>query len=370
MHHTEFDPAARLLLGPGPSMVAPRVMRAMGAPTVGHLDPQFIAVMDQTQDLLRHVFQAGDDYYALPISGTGTAGMEAAVANFVEPGDSILICVHGYFGLRIAEMARRYGGDVETIEVEWGKAVDAADVDAALSARPAKIVAIVHGETSTGVEQPLKAVSDVVHQHGALLLVDSVASLGGVEVNVTTNDIDICYSGSQKCLSAPPGLAPLIIGPRAIAALDARETPCTSWYLDLKLLRDYWGPERKYHHTAPINTIYGLREALVEIEEEGLENRFARHKANAEMLWDGLAALDMVPLVEPGLRLNSLTTIQLPPGLDEADVRRRLLSEYNIEVAGGLGVLAGKVWRIGLMGYSSRPENITSLLGALERIIG
>ncbi len=365
---TDLNVPARTLLGPGPSMVPPRVYRAMTAPVVGHLDPTFLAVMDDIQALLRMVFQA-PSAYTLAISGTGSAGMEAAIANFVEPGDLVVIGVAGYFGERMAEMARRYGGEVERIEVPWGEAITPRQVNDALEARPAKLVAVVHGETSTGVQQPLRDIASVVHRHGALFLVDAVASLAGAPVEMEANDIDICYSGSQKCLSAPPGLAPLALGPRAQTALQLRETPVTSWYLDLKLLQKYWGPERVYHHTAPVSLNYALREALRLIDEEGLENAFGRHADNAHLLYEGLAELDLVPYVAPELRLSSLTTVRAPEGVDEMEVRKRLMSDYNIEIAGGLGALKGKVWRIGLMGYSSRAENVVTLLGALQRIL-
>lgn len=365
---TDLNVPARTLLGPGPSMVPPRVLRAMAAPVVGHLDPTFIAVMDDVQGLLRMVFQA-PAAYTIAISGTGSAGMEAAVANFVEPGDPVLVCVAGYFGERIAEIARRYGADLQRIDAPWGEAITPRQVDEALAAHPARLVAIVHGETSTGVQQPLEEIAQVVHRHGALFLVDTVASLGGVPVNMEATGIDICYSGSQKCLSAPPGLAPLAIGPRAQEALNARQTPVISWYLDLKLLQKYWGEERVYHHTAPVSLNYALREALRLIDEEGLDNAFRRHASTAHLLYEGLADIGLQPHIVPDLRLPSLTTVRVPEGVDEMAVRKRLLSEYNIEIAGGLGALRGKVWRVGLMGYSSRPENVITLLGALQRTL-
>ncbi len=367
-HYSDLNPTPRLLLGPGPSMVHPRVMRALGAPVVGHLDPDFFTVMDDVQALLRMVFQA-PNAYTLAISGTGTAGMEASIANFVEEGDPVLVCVAGFFGERIAEMACRYGADVQRLDVPWGEAFTAQQVREALRARPAKLVAIVHGETSTGVRQPLEEIAAVVHEHGALLLVDTVASLGGVPVRMEEIGIDICYSGSQKCLSAPPGLAPLALSPRALEALEARRTPVANWYLDLTLLRKYWGPERVYHHTAPISLIYALREALRLIDEEGLEARFERHARHARLLWEGLAALDLTLYVAPEVRLPTLTTVRVPDDVDEAAVRRRLLEEYNIEIAGGLGALKGKVWRIGLMGHSSQPVNVITVLAALERVL-
>lgn len=365
----ELNPSARLLLGPGPSLVHPRVLRAMATPLIGHLDPQFITIMNEIQSLLRYVFQAGDDVMTIPISGTGSAGMEASLANFVEPGNPVLICVNGYFGERLVDIAGRYGADVARIDAPWGEVFTADQVAATLDARPAKLVAIVHAETSTGARQPLKEIAEVVHAHDALLIADTVTSLGGLPVAFDATGIDIAYSGSQKCLSAPPGLAPIALSARAQEALKARQSPVANWYLDLTMVFKYWGPQRTYHHTAPISMNYALREALRLAAEEGLEARFARHQRNAEMLWDGLAELDLMPYVTPEYRLPMLTTVRLPEGLDEANVRRRLLQEYNIEIAGGLGTLAGKVWRIGLMGYSSQPENVVTLLGALERIL-
>lgn len=366
---TDLNPSPRILLGPGPSMVHPRVMAALGMPVVGHLDPDFIHVMDEVQDLLRYVFEASEDTRTISVSGTGSAGMESAIANFVEEGDPVLMCVSGYFSERITEMATRYGADVRRLDVPWGEVISGRQVDEALQARPAKIVAVVHGETSTGALQPLEEVAEAAHRHGALLLVDTVASLGGSSVGFERNGIDICYSGSQKCLSAPPGLAPLALSPRAMDVLMARESKVRSWYLDLTLLFSYWGEGRRYHHTAPVSMNYALREALRLAAEEGLEARFERHAQNAQMLWDGLAALDMVPLLPADIRMPMLTTVRLPEGLDEAAIRRRLLAEYNIEIAGGLGAFAGKVWRIGLMGYSSRRENVVTLLGALEHLL-
>ncbi|HLV43933.1 MAG TPA: alanine--glyoxylate aminotransferase family protein, partial [Aggregatilineales bacterium] len=361
--YTDLNPSPRILLGPGPSMVHPRVLRAMSAPLTGHLDPQFIDIMNEVQDLLRLVFQT-EDAVTIPVSGTGSAAMEASLANFVEEGDPVLVCVNGYFGERLVDMAGRYGADVARLDAAWGEVFTAQQVEQALAARPAKLVAIVHAETSTGALQPLDEIAEVVHRHGALLIADTVTSLGGIPVRFDEVGIDIAYSGTQKCLSAPPGLAPLALGPRAVEALRARESTVKNWYLDLTMVFKYWGPERTYHHTAPISMNYALREALRIVAEEGLEARFERHRRNAEMLWDGLAALDLSPVVPLDHRLPSLTTVRLPDGLDDAAVRRRLLDEYNIEVAGGLGAFAGKVWRIGLMGYSSRPENVVTLLGA------
>lgn len=366
--YTDLNTSPRILLGPGPSMVHPRVLRAMATPLVGHLDPQFIQLMNEVQDLLRTVFEA-PDALTIPISGTGSAGMEAALCNFIEEGDPILICVNGYFGNRLLDMAERYRADVERIKVDWGEVFSASQIEEVLKARPKKLVAIVHAETSTGALQPLEEIAEVAHRHGALLLADTVTSLGGLPVRMQQVGIDIAYSGSQKCLSAPPGLAPLALSPRAVEVLQARKSKVPNWYLDLTMVLKYWGPERTYHHTAPITMNYALREALRLIEEEGLQARFERHRRNAELLWEGLAELDLVPFIPLDRRLPTLTTVAIPEGLDEAAVRQRLLNEFNIEIAGGLGDLKGRVWRIGLMGHSSRAENVIMLLGALAHIL-
>jgi alanine-glyoxylate transaminase/serine-glyoxylate transaminase/serine-pyruvate transaminase len=358
----------RILLGPGPSMVHPRVLQAMAAPVVGHLDPAFLLVMDRIQDMLRYVFQT-ENPLTIPVSGTGSAAMEAAVANSVEPGQPVLVCVHGFFGGRLAEMARRYGGEVQTLEVPWGQIVEPDQVGQALKRRPARVVAIVHGETSSGVQQPLEEIIRIVHEQGGLLIVDAVASLGGVPLRVDELDIDICYSGSQKCLSVPPGLGPITLGPRAEKALRDRTTPVPNWYLDLSIVQKYWGKERTYHHTAPISGNFALYEGLRMLAEEGLEASWARHQRNADALWAGLEALGLTLHVAREHRLPSLTTVRVPEGVDDMAVRRRLLEEFNIEIAGGLGELKGKVWRIGLMGHSSRPENVTLLLAALAEIL-
>lgn len=367
--YPEINVPQRILLGPGPSMVDPRVLRAMTAPVVGHLDPEFIVLMDRIQDLLRYLFQTKNEL-TLPISGTGTAAMETCVANIIEPGDPVLVCINGYFGMRLADMAGRYGAEVTTITRPWGEVFSPDEVKAALDAKPAKVVMIVHGETSTGAAQPLAEIVPVVHDHDALLLVDTVASLGGVPFSVDELDVDICYTGSQKCLSSPPGIGPITFGPRAVAALEARQTPVANWYLDLTLLRKYWGEARMYHHTAPISSLYALYESLRLVAEEGLSARWDRHRKMAQLLWYGLEALDVKLHVAEEYRLASLTTVCIPAGVDEADIRHHLLKDFNVEIAGGLGELKGKVWRVGLMGYSARAENVLVLLSVLHDFLG
>jgi alanine-glyoxylate transaminase / serine-glyoxylate transaminase / serine-pyruvate transaminase len=366
--HTDLNTPERILLGPGPSMVHPRVLRAMAHPLLGHLDPQFIALMNEVQDLLRYVFQTGNQM-TLPVSGTGSASMESTVANLLEPGDSILIGVNGYFGERLCNMAGRYGAEVRRLERNWGEVFEVDEIDDALRQKPAKVVALVHAETSTGALQPLEGMAEVIHKHGGLFLIDCVTSLGGVPVRIDEWGVDIAYSGTQKCLSCPPGLGPLTVGERAREAIRHRKTQVANWYLDLSLIESYWGEERTYHHTAPITMNFGLREALRLVQEEGLEARFERHLANSTLLWQGLADLGLKLIVPEAQRLPSLTTVAVPEGVDEAAIRQRLLDEYNIEIAGGLGAFKGRAWRIGLMGYSSRRENVTLLLAALGRLL-
>ena len=361
-----FAPPARVLLGPGPSDVHPRVLAALAAPLVGHLDPVFVAMMEEVKSLLRFVF-ATENALTIPISGTGSAGMEACVVNLVEPGDEVVVGVNGVFGTRLAEVATRAGATVTRVEAPWGHVVRAEQVEAALrNCRQPKLVALIHAETSTGAWQPLEDAARLAHDHGALFLADCVTSLGGAPVEIDRWGIDAAYSGTQKCLSCPPGLSQITFGPRAVEALRRRKTPVQSWYLDLTLLERYWGEERVYHHTAPISMNYALREALRLVAEEGLAARFARHRANHEALAAGLASLGLAFASEEGHRLPMLNAVTVPDGMDEARVRRRLLDAHGIEIGGGLGPMKGRVWRIGLMGESSRRAHVLLLLSALE----
>ena len=354
----------RLLLGPGPSPVPQRVLQAMASPVLGHLDPAFLGLMDETMELLRRVFLTANNL-TIPISGTGSGGMEAAVMNLVEPGTRIVVVTAGYFGERIAEMARRAGADVVTVASSWGRPADLRNVEEALRGTGARLLAAVHVETSTGVLQPLPPLAEIAHRYGAFLLVDAVTSLGGVELRLDDWDVDLAYSATQKCLNAPPGLAPLSANDRVREAIASRKSKVASWYFDLSLLSTYWGAERVYHHTAPVSMVYGLREALHIAHEEGLEPRWARHRASAEMLWEGLEELGLHPFVPLEFRAPTLTTITVPDGIDDAAVRRRLLHDYGIEIAGGFGPLKGKIFRVGLMGAGSTPRNALTFLSAL-----
>ena len=364
-----LGPSPRLLLGPGPSPISPRVLRACSAPLLGYLDPEYLALMDETQELLRFVFETRNTWTACA-PGTGMAGMEAALVNLLEPGDEVVICVHGAFGERMVEIARRCGARITRVDAEWGGAIQPEQVADACKTGRIKVVAIVHAETSTGVLQPLEEISAIVHGAGALLLVDCVTSLGGVPVKLDERRIDVAYSGTQKCLGSPPSLAPLSFSPAAVEAYKARKTPVQSFYLDMGQIWRYWGPERAYHQTGMINMLYALREALLEIKEEGLEVRYARHRRNQQALIAGLEAMGLELLVEdPRLRLPSLTTVKVPKGVEDKPIRGRLLRDYGIEIGGGLGKLAGKIWRIGLMGYGSQRANVMLLLATLGDVL-
>ncbi|MGH7987840.1 MAG: pyridoxal-phosphate-dependent aminotransferase family protein [Candidatus Binataceae bacterium] len=365
----ELQPAARVLLGPGPSNVHPRVMKAMLSPVVGHLDPDFVKVMEDIKKLLRLVFQTGNEI-SFPVSGTGSAGMETALVNLIEEGDRVVIGIAGAFGERLADAAARFGAQVDRVDAEWGRIVEPERLEAALKAagKP-KLLAIVHAETSTGVYQPVDELGAMAHRYGALMVMDAVTSLGCVPVEIDRWQVDACYSCTQKGLGAPPGLAPVTFSERAMEAVRTRKSKCRSWYFDLAMIERYWGPDRLYHHTAPITMNYALYEALRIVVEEGLEPRFNRHRANAAALQAGLNAMGLKLAAQEGYRLPQLATVMVPPGIDEAAVRAELLRLFNTEIAAGLGPLKGKVWRIGLIGESSRRENVMLILNALETIL-
>lgn len=363
------SPPTRLLLGPGPSLAHPRVLQALAMPLVGHLDPAFLSIMDEIQQLLRDTFRTNNPL-TFAISGTGSAGMEAAVANVIEPGDTAVVGINGAFGARLATMVERCGGRVLAVEVPWGSVVGL-DIlrETLMKARRVKVVALVHAETSTGASQPLDGVSTLCREHGALLLVDAVTSLAGMPVEVDAWGIDICYSGTQKCLSCPPGLAPLTVSPRAFEVIRRRKTPCQSWYFDLALVSDYWTEgKRIYHHTAPISMLYALREALRLVHEEGLPLRFARHRANSSALASGLSELGLLSLPDESHRLPMLSCVRLPSHIEDAPTRAALLQRHGIEIGGGLGPLKGNVWRIGFMGESSQQAHVLTFLNALEDV--
>jgi alanine-glyoxylate transaminase/serine-glyoxylate transaminase/serine-pyruvate transaminase len=366
----ELNPHQRVLMGPGPSDVHPRVLKAMSTPLVGHLDPDFVGIMDEVKAMVQHTFQT-QNQLSFVVSAPGSAGMETCLVNLLEPGDEALICIHGVFGGRMADIAERCGAKVTKVESPWGTHIDPQQVKDALATCNPKLVAIVHAETSTGVLQPLQEISEMTHAAGALLVVDAVTSYCGTDLRVDEWGIDAIYTGTQKCLSAPPGLSPVSFSDRAVAAMENRKTKVQSWFLDLSLVRNYWaGAKRAYHHTAPVSSIYALREAYRLVLEEGLENRFARHRANHELLRDGLVEMGFEFLVEENYRLPMLNAVKLPAGMDEAAVRSKLLHEYNIEIGAGLGAFAGKIWRIGLMGESSTPNHVNMLLSALKQIMG
>ena len=363
-----FNPPKRLLLGPGPSPVDDRVLAAMAAPLLGHLDPLFLQCMDDVQSLLRYVFET-ENRVTIPISATGSAGMEAALINVIEPGDDVVVCINGVFGERMRDIVGRAGGKAIVVEAPWGEPIDASKIEAALkSSSSPRAVALVHAETSTGVLQNLSGLSEMAHQDGALLIVDAVTSLGGHPVGIDRNGIDICYSGTQKCLGAPPGLSPITLNERALDRIRSRRSKDQSWYLDITMVEKYWGDDRTYHHTAPISMNYALREALRLIYEEGLEARWRRHELNHRALVAGIEAMGLRMHVVPENRLWSLNAVSVPEGVDDARVRARLLDE-DIEIGGGLGPLKGKIWRIGLMGSGSTRENVLLVLDALQRAL-
>ena len=365
---TPLEIPSRLLLGPGPSNAHPTVLQAMNTSPVGHLDPAFLALMDEIQSLLRYVWQT-ENSLTIAVSGTGTAAMEATIANAVEPGDVVLIGVAGYFGNRLVDMAGRYGADVRTITKPWGQVFNLEELQTALKTHRPTILALVHAETSTGARQPLEGVADLCREFGTLLLVDTVTSLGGVPLFLDAWGVDLAYSCSQKGLGCPPGASPFTMSARAVEKLQQRQTKVANWYLDMLLLGKYWGTERTYHHTAPINLYYALREALRLLAEEGLANSWQRHQKNVEYLWEGLENLGLSMHVEQEYRLPTLTTVRIPAGVDGKAIAQQLLNEHNIEIGGGLGELAGKVWRVGLMGFNSRKESVDQLLAALRQVL-
>jgi alanine-glyoxylate transaminase/serine-glyoxylate transaminase/serine-pyruvate transaminase len=373
MHEHRFDapevaplePPTRVLMGPGPSDVHPRVLKAMSTPLIGHLDPAFVAIMNEVQELLRYGFRTRNRW-TIPVSGTGSAAMEAAFTNLVEPGDCVAVPSNGYFGDRMASMVEKAGGRAVRLRAPWGQPLDSAEVEAVLAKHSPVIFAFVHAETSTGALQPdVPELTRIAHEHGALVIADTVTSLGGVELRVDEWGIDAAYSGGQKCLSCPPGASPLTLNERAMERIAARSEPVRSWYLDLSLLQSYWGDDRSYHHTAPISNVYALREALRLVSEEGLEDRWARHRKVAGGLKAGVVAMGLEMLPDDAWWLPSLNAVRVPDGVDAKRVIQLLLSRYGIEISGGFGPLAGRIFRIGCMGHSCRPSNVLALLTAL-----
>ena len=360
-----IDTPDRLLLGPGPSNAHPTVLQALSRTPIGHLDPLYVELMGEVQELLRYAWQT-DNRLTLPMSGTGSSAMEATLANTIEPGDTVLVAVKGYFGNRLLDMAGRYRANVQVIEKPWGEAFSLEEIEAGIKKYKPAILAMVHAETSTGICQPMEGIGDLCQEHDCLLLLDTVTSLGGVPLYLDAWKVDLAYSCSQKGLSCPPGLGPFTMGPRAEAKLAARQDKVPNWYLDVSLLNQYWGSDRVYHHTAPVNMNFGMREALRLLAEEGLDNAWARHRRNAEALWTGLESLGLEMHVPEKLRLPTLTTVRIPEDVDGKAFSSHLLNAHGIEVGGGLGVLAGKIWRIGLMGFNSTPENVDRLLNLFE----
>ena len=368
---TSFNPTPRTLMGPGPSDVHPRILSALGRPTIGHLDPEFVAMMDEVKSMLQYAFQTKNEL-TIAVSAPGSAGMETCFVNLIEAGDNVIVCQNGVFGGRMKENVERLGATAIMIEDDWGKAVDVAKVKAALEATDnVKAVCFVHAETSTGAISDAKAICELAHQHGAVTIVDAVTSLGGSELRVDDWGIDAIYSGTQKCLSCVPGISPVSFNDRAIEIVKNRKTRVQSWFMDLNLVMAYWGGEgkRAYHHTAPVNAMYALHESLVMLQAEGLENAWKRHQDNHNALKAGIEAMGLSFIVDEDSRLPQLNAVTIPEGVDEAVVRSTLLNQFNLEIGAGLGALAGKVWRIGLMGYSSRAENILLCLGALDAVL-
>lgn len=371
MQYRSFNPPIRTLMGPGPSDVPPRILEAMSRPTIGHLDPAFVQMMEEVKSLLQYAFQTKNEL-TMPVSAPGSAGMETCFANLVETGDKVIVCQNGVFGGRMKENVERCGGSAIMVEDTWGEAVDPNKLETALKANPdARIVAFVQAETSTGAQSDAETLVKLAHQYDCLTIVDAVTSLGGTPVKVDEWGIDAIYSGTQKCLSCTPGLSPVSFGERALEKIRNRKQKVQSWFMDLNLVMGYWGSgtKRAYHHTAPINALYGLHEALLILQEEGLENVWARHRKNHLALRAGLEAMGLNFIVNEADRLPQLNAVSIPAGVDDAAVRNRLLNEHNLEIGAGLGALAGKVWRIGQMGHTSRPEKISFCVGALEGVL-
>jgi len=371
MRFTSFNPPVRTLMGPGPSDVHPRVTGAMARPCIGHLDPAFVGMMDEVKQMLQYAFQTRNQL-TIPVSAPGSAGMETVFINLLEHGDKAIVCQNGVFGGRMKENVERCGATAIMVEDDWGKPVDPQKVEDALKAHPdAKLLAFVHAETSTGASSDAQTLSKLAHEHDCLSLVDAVTSLGGSELRVDDWEIDAIYSGTQKCLSCTPGLSPVSFSERAVEVITTRKTRVQSWFLDTNLVMGYWGAnaKRAYHHTAPVNALYALHESLIMLQDEGLENSWARHYDNHLVLRAGLEAMGLSFIVDEEYRLPQLNSVTIPDGIDEAAVRARLLNEFNLEIGAGLGALAGKVWRIGLMGHSSRTENIFLCLSALESVL-
>jgi alanine-glyoxylate transaminase/serine-glyoxylate transaminase/serine-pyruvate transaminase len=366
-----FHPPVRTLMGPGPSDVNPRILEAMSRPTIGHLDPVFVDMMDEMKGMLRTAFKTKNEL-TMPVSAPGSAGMETCFVNLVEPGDKVIVCQNGVFGGRMKENVERCGGTAVMVEDTWGVAVDPDKVEAALKANPdAKILAFVHAETSTGAISDAKTLSALAHEHDCLVIADTVTSLGGSPLLVDEWELDAVYSGTQKCLSCVPGLSPVTFSKRAVEVATTRKRKVQSWFMDLNLVLGYWGGggKRAYHHTAPINTLYALHEALVILLEEGIENSWARHQKNHDALRAGFEAMGLQFVVPEGQRLPQLNAVSVPEGVDEAAVRNTLLKEYNLEIGAGLGAMAGKIWRVGLMGFASNPTNVLFCLGALDAVL-
>jgi alanine-glyoxylate transaminase/serine-glyoxylate transaminase/serine-pyruvate transaminase len=367
-----FHPTPRTLMGPGPSDVNPRILEALSRPTIGHLDPEFIRLMDEIKGMLQYAFQTKNEL-TIPVSAPGSAGMETCFVNLVEPGDKVVVCVNGVFGSRMADNVRRFGGEAVLVENEWGTPVDPDLLKSTLADHPdTKIVAFVHAETSTGVRSDAKTLCSIASEHSCLSIVDCVTSLGGIEVNLDDWGADAAYSGTQKCLSCVPGISPVSFSDAAVSVIKSRNTPVSSWFMDLNLVMGYWGEgqTRAYHHTAPVNALYALHEALLILAEEGLENAWARHLKNHHALRDGLETLDIGFIVDENYRLPQLNAVTIPEGADDAAIRKQLLAEFSLEIGAGLGALAGKVWRIGLMGHASNAQNVLLCVNALRSVLG